>query len=170
MKMFGIAGWSGCGKTTLVRRLIPLLVGQGLSVACVKHSHHDIRPGDDEAAALLAAGAAEALVGGTQRFALFHEHHAIPEPSLADLARRFSDVDLLLVEGFKFSAHPKLEVWDPSLGKPLLAATDPSIVAIACDGPVPPCGRPVLSRDDGAGLCRYVTDKSVTIDDMNSKD
>ncbi|CAA7612895.1 Molybdopterin-guanine dinucleotide biosynthesis protein [Magnetospirillum sp. LM-5] len=158
MKIFGIAGWSGCGKTTLVTRLIPLLTARGVRVGTLKHSHHDIRLGNSEQAALLAAGAAQSLAAGPERFALVTEHHGHPEPSLAELVGAFAGIDLLLVEGFKFSNHPKLEVWDPGLGKPLLAAGDASILAVACDQSLDHFSGPVFRRDAVDAICQWVLD------------
>lgn len=156
MKLFGIAGWSGSGKTTLVVRLIPHLVARGLRVATLKHTHHDPLVGDDETCALAAAGAVETVVAAPSRLALIHHLAGAPEPALDDLAARFTPCDLLLVEGFKFGRHPKLEVWSPDSGKALLAAGDPSVVALACDGPPPVAGRPVFRRDDAVGIAAFI--------------
>ncbi|MEW5727484.1 MAG: molybdopterin-guanine dinucleotide biosynthesis protein B [Pseudomonadota bacterium] len=159
MKLFGIAGWSGSGKTTLLLRLVPALVRQGIEVATVKHSHHDLAFGDGARRSLAEAGAVETVTAGPDRWAIVHEHHGAAEPALAGLVGRLGPVDLVLVEGFKRSPHPKLEVWDPALGERALAQDDASVVAIACDGPPPVTGRPVFDRraiDDIAGfIVRY---------------
>jgi molybdopterin-guanine dinucleotide biosynthesis protein B len=157
MKIFGICGWSGSGKTTLVVRLIPRLTALGLRVGTIKHSHHDVTVGDTEVRALAAAGAAEVLTAGPERFLLVHEHHGQGEPALAELCRSVSGLDLLLVEGFKFSAHHKLEVWDPALGKPMLAAADPSIVALAMPRIDGGLALPVLPRDDVEAISGWIT-------------
>ena len=50
MKIFGIVGWGGSGKTTLIVRLLPILVARGISVSTVKHAHHNFdvdKPGKD---------------------------------------------------------------------------------------------------------------------------
>ena len=60
---------------------------------------------------------------------------------------KLSPVDLVLVEGFKREAHPKLEVYRAVVGKPLLAPDDPNIIAIASDGLVA-ARVPVVSLDD----------------------
>jgi len=138
MRVFGFAGYSGAGKTTLVERLIPRLVARGLRVSLVKHAHHafDVdQPGKDSYRHR-AAGAAEVLVSSAHRWALMHELRGEPEPSLADLIGRLTPCDLVLVEGFKQAAIPKLEVHRPSFGKPLLQPDDPRIVAVAADAPV----------------------------------
>ena len=126
MKVFGIAGWSGSGKTTLLMRLIPALTRLGIEVATIKHTHHNPAVGDDESRALAEAGASEILLASPRRFALIHELGDQPEPPLEHLIAHCRGVDLLLIEGFKWSPHPKLEVWDPTLGKPMLAPTGPS--------------------------------------------
>jgi molybdopterin-guanine dinucleotide biosynthesis protein B len=157
MRIFGIAGWSGSGKTTLLVRLIPALVGRGIRVATVKHTHHDPAVGDEECRALARAGAVECVVASPRRFAMVHEIHLDePEPSLDQLVGRFDGIDLLLVEGFKWAPHPKLEVWDPTLGKSMLAPAEKSIVAVASERPVPEVELPRFHRDDINGITAFV--------------
>lgn len=157
MKIFGIAGWSGSGKTTLLTRLIPALVGRGVRVATVKHTHHDPAVGDEECRALARAGAVECVVASSRRFALVHEIHLDePEPPLDQLVGRFEGIDLLLVEGFKWAPHPKLEVWDPALGKSMLAPMEKSIVAVASERPVPDVQLPGFHRNDIDGIAKFV--------------
>lgn len=158
MTIFGITGWSGSGKTTLLVRLIPALIARGLSVSTVKHAHHafDIdQPGKDSYEHRR-AGATEVLVSSANRWALMHELRGAPEPSLGDLVARLSPVDLVLVEGFKRNPHPKLEVWRAATGKPPLFPEDAMIRAVASDGPVPGCDRPVLALDDVDAIADFV--------------
>ena len=138
MKVFGFAGWSGSGKTTLIEKLIPLFVGRGLIVSLIKHAHHDFdvdQPGKDSYRHRK-AGASEVLVSSGQRWALMHELRGAPEAGLDELARHIAPCDLLLVEGFKKEAIPKLEVYRAQVGKPLLFPDDPYIVAVASDVPL----------------------------------
>ena len=135
MKIFGLAGWSGSGKTTLIVKLIPLIIGKGLTVSTIKHAHHafDIdRPGKDSFEHRQ-SGASEVLISSANRWALMHELPEEREPPLSELIKRMSMVDLLLVEGFKWEPHPKIEVYRSSLGKPLLQPDDKNIIAVACD-------------------------------------
>ena len=139
MRVIGLAGWSGAGKTTLIASIIPELTGRGLRVSTVKHAHHafDVdQPGKDSYLHR-EAGATEVLVSSSQRFALMHELRGEPEPTLNDLLRRLSPVDLVVVEGFKREAHPKLEVYRSETGKDLIHPGDPHIAAIATDAPGP---------------------------------
>jgi molybdopterin-guanine dinucleotide biosynthesis protein B len=138
MRVFGIAGYSGMGKTTLLARLVPALIARGLRVSLIKHSHKDIevdRPGKDSYR-LREAGCHEVLLLGSTRWALMHELRGADEPSLDYLLDRLQDVDLVLVEGFKHGDFPKLEVWRAAVGKPTLAPAWPGIAAIASDDPV----------------------------------
>jgi molybdopterin-guanine dinucleotide biosynthesis protein B len=149
MNVIGIAGWSGAGKTTLLTRVIPRLTALGLKVSTIKHAHHafDIdQPGKDSHTHRV-AGATEVLISSANRFALMHELRGEPEFTLGALLAKLAPVDLVLVEGFKREAHPKLEVYRASVGKPLLAPDDANIVAIASDGPVA-ARVPVVSLDD----------------------
>jgi len=136
MKIFGLAGYSGAGKTTLLEGLIPRFVSTGLRVSLIKHAHHrfDIdQPGKDSYR-LREAGCSEVLLVSDQRWVLMHELRGEPEPSLDEQVARFSACDLLLVEGFKHTPIPKLEVHRPSVGKPLIAGSGvETIVAVATD-------------------------------------
>jgi molybdopterin-guanine dinucleotide biosynthesis protein B len=155
MRIFGFAGWSGSGKTTLIEQLIPRLAARGLRVSLIKHAHHtfDIdQPGKDSYRHRH-AGCAEVLVTSNTRWALMHELRGGIELTLDEALGRLSPCDLALVEGFKTSAIPKLEVWRAAVGKPLLHLADPHIVAIATDSPgaLPPASAkrlPVVSLDD----------------------
>ncbi|HLT27901.1 MAG TPA: molybdopterin-guanine dinucleotide biosynthesis protein B [Zeimonas sp.] len=138
MKVFGFAGYSGSGKTTLIEQLIPRFVLRGLRVSLVKHAHHlfDIdKPGKDSWRHR-EAGASEVLITSDQRWVLMHELRDEPEPSLHEQLGRFSPCDLVLVEGYKRAAIPKLEVYRPALGRQPLYPDDPNIVAVASDAPL----------------------------------
>jgi len=138
MRIFGFAGWSGSGKTTLIEQLIPRLTARGLTVSLIKHAHHSFeidRPGKDSHRHRV-AGCSEVLITSGLRWALIHELRGESQLTLAAALARLSPCDLVLVEGFKASPIPKLEVWRESLGKPLLHPEDPYIVAVATDAPL----------------------------------
>jgi len=138
MRVVGFAGFSGSGKTTLVEQLIPALKLRGQRVSVVKHAHHSFdidHPGKDTWRHR-EAGAFEVLAASPRRLVLMRELEAIAEHSVHDLlAQLRSDVDWVLVEGFKQSDLPKVEVWRQANGKPLRFPEDPHIVAIATDHP-----------------------------------
>jgi molybdopterin-guanine dinucleotide biosynthesis protein B len=139
MKVIGLVGWSGAGKTTLIVKLVQELKSRGLTVSTLKHAHHDFdvdQPGKDSYAHRQ-AGAHEVLVASANRWALMHELHGAQEPSLCDLLARLAPVDIVLVEGFKKGAHAKIEVHRVGNAKPFLFPDDPSIVALASDAPPP---------------------------------
>ncbi|MCC7283961.1 MAG: molybdopterin-guanine dinucleotide biosynthesis protein B [Acetobacteraceae bacterium] len=150
MRIIGLAGWSGAGKTTLLVRLIPYLIGQGLSVSTIKHAHHafDVDTPGKDSWMHRKAGATEVLVASGARFALMHELRGAPEPELPDLLWRMQPVDLLIVEGFKRFGHPKIEVHRAANARPHLFADDPAIVALATDSPPPGCALPCAQLDD----------------------
>lgn len=162
MKIFGLTGWSGSGKTALIVRLIPALTARGLRVSTVKHAHKgfDIdHPGKDSHNHRV-AGATEVLVSSPLRWALMHEiRGGEPELSLDQLLPKLAPVDLLLIEGFKREPHEKIEVWRAEVGKPLIAPEDPSIVAVASDGPVPDCPVPVLDLNAPDAVAAFVVER-----------
>ncbi len=135
MKVFGFAGYSGAGKTTLIEQLIPRFVMEGLLVSLVKHAHHgfDIdQPGKDSYRQR-EAGASEVMLISDQRWVLMHELRGSPEPSLEEQLVRMSPCDLVLVEGFKYTSIPKIEIHRPANGKPLIYTDKLNIVAMASD-------------------------------------
>jgi molybdopterin-guanine dinucleotide biosynthesis protein B len=165
MKVIGIAGWSGAGKTTLLTRVIPRLTARGLRVSTIKHAHHafDIdQPGKDSHTHR-AAGATEVLVSSANRWALIHELRGHREWTLDALLEKLSQVDLVLVEGFKTQAHPKLEVYRASVGKPPLHPEDENIVAVASDKPVT-ASVPVVSLDDIEAVADILAAKAAPLD------
>ncbi|MFG6137208.1 molybdopterin-guanine dinucleotide biosynthesis protein B [Halomonas sp. B23F22_10] len=138
LPLLGIAAWSGTGKTTLLERLLPALRERGLRVAVIKHAHHafDVdQPGKDSHR-LRQAGAEPILVASRARVALMMETPDREEADLAELIEmvRPQRPDLVLVEGFKAWSLPKLELYREAVGKPLRAAEDAWIVAVASDG------------------------------------
>jgi molybdopterin-guanine dinucleotide biosynthesis protein B len=150
MRIIGLAGWSGSGKTTLLGKVIPRIVARGLTVSTLKHAHHGFdvdQPGKDSHSHRV-AGATEVLVSSSKRWALVHELRDEAEAALAALLRKLSPVDLVLVEGFKRDAFPKVEIHRAANGKPLIHPDDPHIIAIASDTPLPQARVPVIDLDD----------------------
>ncbi len=154
MRVIGLAGWSGAGKTTVVTRLIPELGRRGVSVSTLKHAHHafDLDTPGKDSHAHREAGAREVLISSERRWALMRELRDEPEAELPDLLARLSPVDLVIVEGFKRQAHAKLEIHRAANGKPPLHPGDPTIVAVASDTAFPDAGRPVIDIDDREGI------------------
>jgi molybdopterin-guanine dinucleotide biosynthesis protein MobB len=138
--VIGFAAFSGTGKTTLLKQLIPLLRERGRHPGLIKHAHHQVefdQPGKDSYV-LRKAGAEQVLLASANRWALMAERPDGSEPELAELLARMelSALDLVLVEGFRHLVFPKIELHRASLGMPLLCEEDDSIIAIASDTPV----------------------------------
>ena len=159
MQVFGLAGWSGSGKTTLMTRLLPALLQRGVTVSTIKHAHHafDVdQPGKDSYRHR-EAGATEVMISSERRWALMHELRGAAEPPLDELLRHMSPVDLVIVEGFKRAAIPKLEVYREAVGKPLLALEDSDIVGLASDLPVAGIGQlPRFALDDAGAIADFI--------------
>lgn len=135
--ILGFAAASGTGKTTLLIQLIPLLKQQGLRIGLIKHSHHSFeidKPGKDSYR-LREAGATPVMLVSSHRRAIISEFEKPCEPKLDEQLKAFeqSALDLILVEGFKAEAFPKIELHRPSLNKPLLYPNDKNIIAVASD-------------------------------------
>lgn len=135
MKLIAIAGYSGSGKTTLIEKVIPRLVVDGYRVSLIKHAHHEFDvdvPGKDSHRHRM-AGATEVLVSSSNRWVIMHELRGSPEPTLDEQLAHLSPCDLVIVEGWKHHAIPKIEVHRKLADKPLLFPDDRHVVAIATD-------------------------------------
>ena len=163
MKIFGITGYSGAGKTTLIERMLPQMIERGQRVSVLKHAHHDFdidRPGKDSFRHRQ-AGASEVLLANASRWVLMHELRATPEPTLAEYSTRFSPCDLLLVEGFKHEPIARLEVHRPAHGRPPLWPQQRRIVAVASDQTAPaglPTGLCWLDLNDVPTIVAFILD------------
>jgi molybdopterin-guanine dinucleotide biosynthesis protein B len=166
MRIIGLAGWSGSGKTTLVTKVIPCLLARGLKVSTLKHAHHGFdldQPGKDSFFHR-AAGATEVIVSSSRRFAILHELREEPEWDLGRLVGKMSPVDLVLVEGYKRDAFPKLEIHRAANGKPLIHPEDPHIIAIASDVALPAATVPVVDLNDIEAIADLLTKHAVPVD------
>ena len=155
--VFGFSGYSGSGKTTLIEQLIPRFVEAGLKVSLIKHAHHEFdidQPGKDSHRHR-EAGASEVLITSNRRWALMHELRGAPEPGLEQQLARLSPCDLVLVEGYKRAAIPKLEIHRATHGQPLLHPGDANIVAIAADGAVQ-APLPVLDLNHPGSIAEFI--------------
>ncbi len=160
MKIFGIAGWSGGGKTTLVCRLLSEFVGRGLRISTIKRAHHGFdldKPGKDSYEHRK-AGATEVMVTSGARWALMHELGGAPEATLEELIARMTPIDLLLVEGFKHYPIDKIEVYRAENGKPVLANDDPRVVAVASNTALDGLRVPILDLDDVVRIADFIVD------------
>lgn len=162
MKVVGFAGYSGSGKTTLLEKLIPALKQRGLRVSVVKHAHHrfDIDQAGKDSYRHREAGAFEVVVASNHRLALIREFEQPTELSVHQLVAELSpEVDWVLVEGFKHSGLPKIEVWRAASGKPVRYPDDEGVVAIATDSadqlPAPTLC-PVLDLNDADAVADFL--------------
>lgn len=157
MKIYGIVGYKNAGKTGLMERLVTEITGRGITVSTLKHAHHSFdvdHPGKDSYRHRQ-AGAQQVLLASGTRWALMSELRGADEPPLADLLRLMSPVDLVLVEGYKRDAHPKVEAFRAVTGNPLIAPDDPTVRAVASDTALT-LDRPVFDLDDTAAIADFI--------------
>jgi molybdopterin-guanine dinucleotide biosynthesis protein MobB len=158
--LLGLAAYSGTGKTTLLEKLIPLLCEQGLNIALVKHSHHNIeldKPGKDSYR-LRKAGTCQLLLAGTDRAIIFHEYGQKEDKQLIDQLRLLNTeaLDLVLVEGYRDESFNKVELHRVALNKPFLFSHDSGIIALACDEHQASCSLPQLDINNPVEVMSFV--------------
>lgn len=157
--VIGIAGYKNAGKTALVERLVRIFVARGLTVSTVKHAHHafEIDHEGRDSHRHRMAGAREVAVVSDRLWAVVHTRGDEPEPTLDQMLARLSPCDLVIVEGYRRGSLPKIEVRDPALGHPELAASDPAVIAVAAAPPLPEERVPVFSRDDAEAIVDFIS-------------
>lgn len=157
MRIYGIVGWKNAGKTGLMERLVAEICARGFSVSTIKHAHHsfDVDHAGKDSYRHRVAGAREVLLASRNRIALMHELRDEEEPTLDVLLAKLSPVDLVLIEGYKRDAHPKVEAHRAVTGNALIAPDDPSICAVASDSALE-LGRPVFDLDDTVAIADFI--------------
>ncbi len=167
MNVVGFAGWSGSGKTTLVEQLVGQFKAAGQRVSVIKHAHHEFdidQPGKDSYRHR-AAGAYEVLIASDRRLALMRERTERARPDVhALLAELDASADWVLVEGFKRSDLPKIEIWRAGLAHAPMYPKDPHIVAVATDAPdrLPAVAKPpaLLALNDPASVTGWLLERA----------
>ena len=159
--VLGFAAYSGTGKTTLLVQLLPRLRAAGLRIGMIKHAHHkfDVDVPGKDSYELRKAGASQMLVASSRRWALMTDLDAEREPVLQEMLDRLDQaaLDLVLVEGFKHEAFPKIELHRPATGSPLIHPEDPAVIAVASDATLAlPPGLPLLDLNDTDGIAQFV--------------
>jgi molybdopterin-guanine dinucleotide biosynthesis protein MobB len=165
MKIFGLVGRSGSGKTSLMVRLLPEIKRRGLTVSTIKHAHHGFdldHPGKDSFRHR-EAGAKEVMLVADARWALMHEIGDAGEPPLDDLLRRMARVDFVLIEGFHTHGHSAIEVYRPHEGHALIWRPGSTIVAVASDEELPEVTVPVLDLNDAEAIATFALANAETI-------
>ncbi len=156
--LFGLAGWSGSGKTTLAEKLIQHFAQAGFRVGTIKHAHHEFDadvPGKDSWRHRK-AGAVNVIVSSDMRTAQFMEHADTAPPNLSELLARSEELDIVLVEGFKKEAVPKIEIWREETNKSFLYPEDEQIKAIALVENREDCPLPQLDLNNPEQIASYI--------------
>jgi len=158
-RIFGIVGWKNSGKTTMTERVVAELTRRGWKVSTIKHAHHgfDIDREGADSFRHRVAGAVEVAIVSGKRWALMHELRDADEPDLADILARLAPCDIVLVEGYKREAHPKLEMRRQGAKETVpMTPNDPRIVAIAADHAVVDSQVPVFHIDDVQAITDFI--------------
>lgn len=152
--ILSIVGKSGSGKTTLLEKLIENLRAKGFKVGCAKHAHKgfDMDKKGKDSWRLRKAGAATMVVG-PDNIALVRDRS---ESLMEDMDRHLGDMDLVLLEGFKRSHFPKIEIFRTRSGhtEPL-DIQDGTLAGFVTDTDFRP-GVPVFGTEDIESICRFI--------------
>lgn len=152
--VIAVCGVKNSGKTTFLCGLLPLLQARGLRVAVIKHDGHDFEPDvpGTDSHRLRRAGAGAVAIYSAYRFALTE---ARPNLGAGEVAAFFRDYDLVLLEGGKHTAYPKLEIVRGAVFK-TPAASRAGLLALVTDVAELKVGAPLLGLEDYAAACELI--------------
>ncbi|SNY77950.1 molybdopterin-guanine dinucleotide biosynthesis protein MobB [Enterobacter sp. CC120223-11] len=158
--VLAIAAWSGTGKTTLLKALIPELCSRGIRPGLIKHTHHrmDVDTPGKDSYELRKAGAAQTLVASSERWALMTETPEVEELNLDYLVSRMdrSKLDLVLVEGFKHETVAKILLFREGTAHDFSELSlDEHVIAIASDVPVA-ADRPLIDLNNIKEIADFI--------------
>ena len=159
-KIFGVIGWKNSGKTTLMARLLEEFTRREFVVSAIKHAHHSFdidHPGRDSYK-FRQSGARQVALVSPKRWALMHEFHDEEEPDFNEILIHIGPCDLVMVEGYKGGAFPKIEARsNRSLTQEALSGDDQHIVAIASDEATDTGGLPGFNVNDINAIADFIT-------------
>jgi molybdopterin-guanine dinucleotide biosynthesis adapter protein len=158
--IFGVVGWKNSGKTTLMANLIRNFAQRGFEVSVIKHAHEKFEvdhPGRDSFK-MREAGARQVTLSSPRRFAVMRELGDAPEMTFEELLPYAGPCDLVLVEGYKREAFPKIEIRrDGAASREPLSTQCPDVVAIASDRPESEQDSlPIFPIDDTNGIVDFI--------------
>lgn len=160
-KIFGVTGWKNSGKTTMTCKLIEEFVKRGYRVASVKHAHHnfDVDHEGTDSHSHRMAGAGEVAIASSKRWAIMHEIAGADELTLAEILKKLSPCDIVLIEGYKNETHPKIETIRMEFRRDkAIWKEDKTVVAIATDGIEDDCQLPQYSQEAIADIADLISD------------
>lgn len=149
---------SGTGKTTYLEKLVACLKERGLRIALIKHDAHGFeldQPGKDSYR-LREAGVDTMILSGPDQTVQISRHTA-GEPSLKQLLSSIQGVDLILIEGYKFGAQPKIQLLRKGYSETPVGNPENTIAYVA-DFPYDPVPSdlPVFDLNDPQDLAEYL--------------
>ena len=154
-----IVGYSKSGKTTLLEKIIPVLKNKGYRIGTIKHSHHDVdidQRGKDSFRHKK-AGAETVIVASVKSLVMIKND---ADDKLSTLVKYFTDMNLILAEGFKNRGVPKIEVFRPEIHEKPVCTEDENLIALVTDVNIP-AAVPVFHSSNIEGLVELIEENII---------
>ncbi len=132
--VISIVGKSNSGKTTLMVKIVQELKSRGYRVATIKHSHHSFeidKEGKDSWLHTRAGADAVVVSSQTMTGVMRVTPRELP---LSEIVNTYlTDMDIILAEGYKTLAIPKIEVSRLEISAELVCKNDQNLIAVVGD-------------------------------------
>lgn len=153
-KVFAVSGIKNSGKTTLVERLVTALKAEGYRVGVIKHDGHDFEADHKgtDSYRHKAAGAENVIVYSKSKIMMIKDYH---EQSLEDLIDLQNEMDIVILEGMKYSDYPKLEIVRGAVSTESVCKKE-TLLALVTDTPLRIPGVPYIELNDFPNILNQV--------------
>lgn len=152
--VFAVSGIKNSGKTTLIGKLITALTQRGYRVGVIKHDGHEFQAdhvGTDSYKHKM-SGAENVIVYSKTKLMMIKAHD---KPNLEEMIALEQDMDIVILEGMKYSAYPKLEIVRAAVSKE--SVCDPkTLLGIVTDTELVIPGVPKLGMDEEEKILEVV--------------
>lgn len=156
-KVFAVSGIKNSGKTTLVEKLVTRLTALNYKVGVIKHDGHEFVADHEgtDSYRHKAAGAKSVIVYSNSKMMLIKDHK---EPDILDMLQYQQDMDIVIVEGMKYSSLPKIEIIRSAVSD--TSVCDPStLMAIVTDVPLEEANIPIIGLNDIDSVLKIILNK-----------
>ncbi|MGL5820066.1 MAG: molybdopterin-guanine dinucleotide biosynthesis protein B [Sarcina sp.] len=150
-----VASCSNSGKTTLIEGIIKELKKDNCIISTIKHDVHgiDVDKKGKDTYRHREAGADNIIISSKKRFVIMEELQE--EFTLEQVLTNCPDSDYIIIEGYKHSIYPKIEIFRKNISKEIITPQN-KLIAIATDDMNLNIDVPLLNLNDYKEVVNFI--------------